>query len=377
MKKLFLLVIVISVTQWGYAANVDTTAKKVDSLCKAQMDSLKSVKEGINTLGKQVGNIKANVDTLKSNGCKCIPTPNKANVRMSLVVIPFICFVLLFILIGLWLILSKFSINEALAENDIEKVTIANKQYSAENITLLLNAVSPNQLSPPDGMGSPPAQSANNNLNPATIVNIAGMVPPTIEVSNVPVATEKTIATLKEMINAAINAINNSKNATDAFNNADSKSKIAAANYHNAAEDKKNDAKKPADDAQKEADNLKIIADNLKNASDNANKAVDDAKKTAFNNFNTNEDILKALYTNGSDNVYRPSSSRLIAFITSMFTLVIAMSMSCFFIYQYMYTGCPPDMSAVTTLLITLGIGVTPYAFNKIAGAMKNNKSDS
>jgi hypothetical protein len=69
---------------------------------------------------------------------------------------------------------------------------------------------------------------------------------------------------------------------------------------------------------------------------------------------------------------YRPSISRYIAFIASILTLIVALSMSCFFIYHYISTGCPPDLGAVSTILIALGIGVAPYAFNKVSSALKN-----
>lgn len=69
---------------------------------------------------------------------------------------------------------------------------------------------------------------------------------------------------------------------------------------------------------------------------------------------------------------YRPSISRYIAFITSILTLIVALGMGSFFIYHYISTGCPPDLSALSTILIALGIGVAPYAFNKISTAIKN-----
>lgn len=68
--------------------------------------------------------------------------------------------------------------------------------------------------------------------------------------------------------------------------------------------------------------------------------------------------------------VFRASISRYIAFITSMVTITLAVCISCFYIYQYMYTSCPPDLSALTPVLIALGIGIMPYAFNKVAAAV-------
>lgn len=71
-----------------------------------------------------------------------------------------------------------------------------------------------------------------------------------------------------------------------------------------------------------------------------------------------------------------PSISRYIAFITSILTVVIGLCMSCFFIYNYIRTGCAPDLSNLSTVLLALGIGVVPYAFNKVSTAIAKNKSE-
>jgi len=71
-----------------------------------------------------------------------------------------------------------------------------------------------------------------------------------------------------------------------------------------------------------------------------------------------------------------PSTSRYIAFIASLLTLVVALCMSCFFIYYYIRTGCAPDLSALSAVLIALGIGVAPYAFNKISAAIAAKKEE-
>lgn len=61
------------------------------------------------------------------------------------------------------------------------------------------------------------------------------------------------------------------------------------------------------------------------------------------------------------------SSSRLVMFISSMITVVIAICLVSFYIYQVFATGNGPDLGSVTTMLLTLGVGVVPYAFNKIS----------
>jgi hypothetical protein len=65
------------------------------------------------------------------------------------------------------------------------------------------------------------------------------------------------------------------------------------------------------------------------------------------------------------------SSSRYIAFITSALTWIIILCLTCFFIYQYMKKGEAPDLSGLSSVLLALGIGVVPYAFNKISTAVK------
>ena len=65
------------------------------------------------------------------------------------------------------------------------------------------------------------------------------------------------------------------------------------------------------------------------------------------------------------------SSSRYIAFITSTLTWVIVLCLSCFFIYEYIKKGTAPEFDGLTSVLIALGIGVVPYAFNKISAAVK------
>ncbi|WP_179412642.1 hypothetical protein HDF19_13190 [Mucilaginibacter sp. E4BP6] len=68
-----------------------------------------------------------------------------------------------------------------------------------------------------------------------------------------------------------------------------------------------------------------------------------------------------------TDNIYRPSISRLIAFLTTMVSLLIGICLSSFFIYCYLKDGTVPDVTKLSGILISMGIGVVPYAFNKIS----------
>ncbi len=71
---------------------------------------------------------------------------------------------------------------------------------------------------------------------------------------------------------------------------------------------------------------------------------------------------------------YRPSSSRIIAFISGMILLAVAMGLSSFYIYFYMRTGIPPELSQLSGVLIALGLGMAPYAINKVSGVVGSGK---
>lgn len=65
------------------------------------------------------------------------------------------------------------------------------------------------------------------------------------------------------------------------------------------------------------------------------------------------------------------SSSRLIGFISGLTSIIIAISMVTYFFYTYYKTGEVPNLDDITNIILSLGIGVTPYAINKITDAVK------
>ena len=67
--------------------------------------------------------------------------------------------------------------------------------------------------------------------------------------------------------------------------------------------------------------------------------------------------------------LYRPSASRLIAFISAILLFIVGLSSSCFFLYFYMVNGVAPDLGKLSAILIALGIGMAPYAVSKVANA--------
>ncbi|MEP7142032.1 MAG: hypothetical protein ABI707_04135 [Ferruginibacter sp.] len=253
MKKFFLFLFILSLSQSGFAdPKKDTTivgtdtskvppdikSKKPGDLSKiVNHDSIKIVAHDsmIKSLGKKLDSlrvsVKASKDSTSIKNCNCVPNNNKElNFGEWLLILsPLVAFLIIFIFIGR--IPKDFRLNEALTENDQDKMTSLNPQYTVANLKALEN-----------------------------VPNLTTLIPATLEMS--------------------------STNPT-----------------------------------------------------------------------------------------FRPSISRYIAYIASIMTLMVALSMSCFFIYNYVSTGCPPDLSALSTILIALGIGVAPYAFNKVAGAIVTNKS--
>lgn len=71
---------------------------------------------------------------------------------------------------------------------------------------------------------------------------------------------------------------------------------------------------------------------------------------------------------------YRASTSRLIAFISAMLLITVGLASACFFFYFYLVNGVPPDLSRLPAVLIALGIGMAPYAVNKVAAAASKDK---
>lgn len=108
----------------------------------------------------------------------------------------------------------------------------------------------------------------------------------------------------------------------------------------------------------------------------------DQAKKTIINPEYTTAN-LQALATNPamtslltptieiSDGVYPKSSSRYIALITSTLTWTISLCLTSYFIYAYIKTGKAPELNKLTDIVLTLGIGVVPYVFNKVSESIK------
>ncbi|MBB4804737.1 hypothetical protein HNP38_000009 [Chryseobacterium defluvii] len=91
---------------------------------------------------------------------------------------------------------------------------------------------------------------------------------------------------------------------------------------------------------------------------------------------------------NGSAETSQKSSiSRLLAFISGLVSVGLACAITTFYMWSYFEpdiivsntstgTGVPsiqyPDLDKLLTVLLSLGIGVIPYGFNKIGNALRN-----
>jgi hypothetical protein len=67
----------------------------------------------------------------------------------------------------------------------------------------------------------------------------------------------------------------------------------------------------------------------------------------------------------------KSSSSRLIAFLSSLCILCIAICLVSFYMYEYLMTGSQPSLDTITNTLYALGLGFLPYGVNKISDAIK------
>jgi hypothetical protein len=69
------------------------------------------------------------------------------------------------------------------------------------------------------------------------------------------------------------------------------------------------------------------------------------------------------------------STSRLISLLTGVTAVIISVCLTSCWIYGYVLKpeSGGPDFKNITTLLITLGVGVIPYGFNRISSATKNS----
>ncbi|PRB85732.1 hypothetical protein CQ022_05620 [Chryseobacterium culicis] len=81
-----------------------------------------------------------------------------------------------------------------------------------------------------------------------------------------------------------------------------------------------------------------------------------------------------ATLNNTSDsNTEKPNTSvsRFLAFISGLVSVGLACVLTTFAIWNYFDVNVFPDLNNLVGVLLTLGIGVVPYAFNKVTTAAK------
>lgn len=61
------------------------------------------------------------------------------------------------------------------------------------------------------------------------------------------------------------------------------------------------------------------------------------------------------------------SASRLVLFLSGITAIIISVCITTYYLYYYLCCGKAPDMDGLINVLLTLGIGVIPYAINKVA----------
>ncbi len=60
------------------------------------------------------------------------------------------------------------------------------------------------------------------------------------------------------------------------------------------------------------------------------------------------------------------SASRLVLFLSGITAILIAVCITTYYLYYYLCCGKAPDMDGLINVILTLGIGVIPYAVNKV-----------
>lgn len=63
------------------------------------------------------------------------------------------------------------------------------------------------------------------------------------------------------------------------------------------------------------------------------------------------------------------SVSRLIAFLSGLAALILSVTATSYYFYIYLKTGVSPNLANLFNIILSLGVGVVPYAFNRVAAA--------
>lgn len=71
--------------------------------------------------------------------------------------------------------------------------------------------------------------------------------------------------------------------------------------------------------------------------------------------------------------VYYLSSSRLIAFLSALTTLLIVVCVMCYYAYCMMKCNQMPDLKHLLELFLGLGLGIIPYGINRLTAPVKTS----
>lgn len=263
--------------------------------------------------------------------------------------------------------LKKFNLREALTENDEAKITVVNPAYNpatlvqmaAKDATMIPSVLPAtieitNTFFRPDAM---PAATVTVMENTGSPDANAGVTPPPLP----PPAGDAAAAQPDPVPNPDPSAVN----TTDANTAAPAPTPVPGVTPATTP-DAGNAA--PTDPGASCIANTSSVSAGQKITAITPNAIPEKPKMTA----SEYSDAMQKVKGN-----YRPSSSRLIAFFSSIITLTLATCLSCFFIYYYISFGKAPDLSGLSAVLIALGLGVVPYASNKIASAVINKKPNN
>ena len=126
-------------------------------------------------------------------------------------------------------------------------------------------------------------------------------------------------------------------------------------------------------DSLRENETIDISIDNPSPAKTPAQKDVQDGSKAVSA---TDKAVTPTPTPPFVGKTIQPQSmSRLLAFISGMVTLAIASCFSSFWLYRYFECETSTKLDDITYVLLTLGLGLTPYAVNKISTAASTTKT--
>lgn len=291
---------------------------------------------------------------LYRNAFGIYPTENGRQVGKALIII--VVLLTLGITLLLTRMLRRFNFMEALSENVNGKIIVSNPEYSAEKIRQWMTemnagnineleealskaktALTEAQAANPQTDGQPAAQAvkdaqaefskagdalrlarSSGSLNPMALASLGNLFPATIEVSGV---GQLELAYRKiEELQSRLSETKETIRQAEAGKNEEA---------HSSALRLQEDLSALLKENRKKVENLKAL---------------------------TTAD-------------YRPSVSRLIALISALLLFVVGLAATCFFLYFYLVNGVAPNLSNLSAVLIALGIGMAPYAVNKVANA--------